>query len=735
MRPIKLTMQAFGSYGARTEIDFTKPNQNLFLITGDTGAGKTTIFDAIAFALYGQASSSSNKKTGLELQSQFCEQSVTPFVELTFSETVSGQTLLYTVQRTPRHYRPRRKEPIAETVSLILPDGTLYAQSTKETDAKLTQIVGLTQEQFMQVAMIAQGEFMDLLRKDSDSKKEVFRKLFGTGIFDRIVTELDKRRKAKSQDSDRIRTACQTEVSHLRIPADWDDAPAMEDLKNRIIQAKELSISDMDALMALLAPLCQTLQEQLKAAAEACTAASAARDAARDAFQRGTQLEASYAQMDDAAKTLEKCVQRQPEIDQILRLRDQIGQAYEISSGYVRLQDALNEAAETRRILETEQASLPALSAEADRTAKIAEGTKAAKDGALTIFSAVKEQVTGALKVFDDHSHAQEALNAAKKAEDAAAQKASAAADAYLSFKKQEQNNRSREQALQDTPAKIERNSAAASTAESLDKQCCRLEQQQTELGASAENARNAQQNYAVCRQQATAKQSEYESAYNAFLDAQAGFLAREQLRPGKPCPVCGSLEHPAPCQLAPAHQTLTRETVEQLSKEAEKLRKQQETAAADARSAAEVHEEKQAAWDKDLESLHQQLLSSLPDPGATMGAMASAIQGWKETLQREKKALLKDQTELNSVQQFLQAAPGKEAALLEKQTAANNALSTAQANRSACEATLTAFKSSLPSPLVRMRRRSTRRQSSRKTLLSKLTRMPSLPQLPPVPG
>lgn len=82
MKPIQLTMQAFGSYGKKTVIDFTKPDQNLFLITGDTGAGKTTIFDAIVFALYGEASSVVNRKNGAELQSQFAATSVEPFVEL-----------------------------------------------------------------------------------------------------------------------------------------------------------------------------------------------------------------------------------------------------------------------------------------------------------------------------------------------------------------------------------------------------------------------------------------------------------------------------------------------------------------------------------------------------------------------------------------------------------------------------------------------------------------------------
>lgn len=106
MKPLKLKMQAFGSYGEETLIDFEKVNQNLFLITGDTGAGKTTIFDAIVFALYGEASSSANKKEGVVLQSQYVDFAKEPFVELTFSEGNNADSEIYTVRRVPRHLKP-----------------------------------------------------------------------------------------------------------------------------------------------------------------------------------------------------------------------------------------------------------------------------------------------------------------------------------------------------------------------------------------------------------------------------------------------------------------------------------------------------------------------------------------------------------------------------------------------------------------------------------------------------
>ena len=91
MKPLFLTLQAFGSYGERTVIDFTKPNQDLFLITGDTGSGKSTIFDAMVFALYGETGSKFDSRSGEELQSQFCDVNQEPFVEFTFMEMAGGR--------------------------------------------------------------------------------------------------------------------------------------------------------------------------------------------------------------------------------------------------------------------------------------------------------------------------------------------------------------------------------------------------------------------------------------------------------------------------------------------------------------------------------------------------------------------------------------------------------------------------------------------------------------------
>jgi exonuclease SbcC len=119
MKPLKLKMCAFGSYAKETTIDFAKSTQNLFLITGDTGAGKTTIFDAIVFALYGQASSTENKKDGVMLQSQFTSYDQTPYVEFTFADSARDNASIYKIRRVPRHLRPVKRKT---------KDGSLYTE-------------------------------------------------------------------------------------------------------------------------------------------------------------------------------------------------------------------------------------------------------------------------------------------------------------------------------------------------------------------------------------------------------------------------------------------------------------------------------------------------------------------------------------------------------------------------------------------------------------------------------
>ncbi len=181
MRPLKLTISAFGPYAGRVVLDLEKlGRQGLYLITGDTGAGKTTIFDAITYALYGEPSGD-NREASM-LRSQYAAADTPTLVELVFA--YGGKT--YTVRRNPEYERPAKRgggTTIQKAdAELTLPDGRLVTKP-REVNREISEIIGLNRSQFAQIAMIAQGDFLRLLLADTKSRQEIFREIFKTRSY------------------------------------------------------------------------------------------------------------------------------------------------------------------------------------------------------------------------------------------------------------------------------------------------------------------------------------------------------------------------------------------------------------------------------------------------------------------------------------------------------------------------------------------------------------------------
>ena len=239
MKPLKLTMSAFGSYAGKNVIDFTGQQQGIFLITGDTGAGKTTIFDAITYALYNQTSG--GERNGNMMRSQYVQQETETYVELEF--LYRGQT--YRVRRNPDYKITKtlkngkiREQKVPHSVELTMPDGTVFPEKKNATDAKIIEILGLTADQFSQIVMIAQGDFLKLLYTKSDERKMIFSKLFRTDIYWKIQENL--RRKSMEMD-ERIQ----------------ENDRAFEQEKSRIILLPESEELPLDELV-------ERLRERLK---------------------------------------------------------------------------------------------------------------------------------------------------------------------------------------------------------------------------------------------------------------------------------------------------------------------------------------------------------------------------------------------------------------------------------------------------------------------------------------
>lgn len=721
MKPIQLTMQAFGSYGKKTVIDFTKPDQNLFLITGDTGAGKSTIFDAIVFALYGEASSVVNKKNGTELQSQFSENSVEPFVELVFSEREGSEDVHYTVRRVPKHIRPLKRgtgfKEESGSVSLIMPDGMEYP--SKETDKKLEEIVGLTKGQFMQVAMIAQGEFMALLRAKSDEKKVIFRRLFNTELYQDIVDELAKRRKDKQGKIAQIKTACQTEVGHIIVPeteisektetgaaekaddaAETDDSCSrkihLKDLKDRILKSERLSLADMEALLQELQRTCEQLKEKVKHSEERRNQLNQDYLERRDASAKAEQLQERFKELDLAERELAECEKEKNLVGKWQLLTGQIEAAWDVQAVWQRYQDVKQQLEVTEKALKSHEQALPEAEENYGQSKKAFQQAKAAHEQALTEYSKILERVEKDLKSFAKIAASKQAVAEAGKMAEAASRQEKEAADSLNLLEEQEKQWQQQAEKLSDT-----------------DSRAAILLGQQREIRDMAENLKNWQREEENCyRQRQTAENAQtayiqaqdiyirenevYTQASSAFFDAQAGILAKK-LQPGQPCPVCGSVEHPHPHQMERA--SLTKEELDVLAQKLQKLQKQREKKSNQAGAAAAALEASERSCHQMGEQLYRK--AQAYDNGGknceTVDAndafdsqwLAKQLKRWQREWQDRDSQLQNDRKNLLQLKQLMEYAVSKKKELSEKKEKAGQQLSQIKVRLAAAEAAL----------------------------------------------
>ena len=242
MRPLKLTMSAFGPYAGEVSLDMRKlGNGGIYLICGDTGAGKTTIFDAVCFALYGKASGDIRDKSSF--RSKYANDEAKTYVELEFE--YNGE--IYKVTRNPEYLRKsKRGEGFAKqgaNATLILPNGTVVTK-TNEVTAKIEEILGVDKNQFSQIAMIAQGDFRKLLNCDTKERKEIFRKIFKTEPYSQIEYKLSSLFNELKKQREREKQSINQYISQFSCGENDTLSPSLESAKNG-----EVLIDDVILLM------------------------------------------------------------------------------------------------------------------------------------------------------------------------------------------------------------------------------------------------------------------------------------------------------------------------------------------------------------------------------------------------------------------------------------------------------------------------------------------------------
>ena len=663
MRPLKLKMQAFGSYGRETVIDFTKPEQNLFLITGDTGAGKTTIFDAIVFALYGEASSTSNKKEGVVLQSQYAELNIEPYVEMEFME---GEER-YTVRRVPRHLKTvtrgaakgKGTREITGSVTLFMPDGTEYP--SKETNAKLQEITGLTKSQFMQVAMIAQGEFMELLRAKSDDKKKIFRKLFNTEMYEQIVNELGNRKRNMEREIAVIRTRCQSETARIKFFGDkaeeknpGDDEISfcekrLEELKKRVSDGE---IVVMPELTEVLERYLVILDNQLKKAQKLYEDAAEIRDKKRDIYIEAQQLQSLFIQRKQTEEELEEYRKQSFEMENKEKLAGSVSDAWEIKTFYDFWKAGQEDAERVRTAFETQTERLPGLMEEEEGMIQEEQKKQKELETVQEEYTRTLEKAEKAIQLFGQIKETKKKMDMGKELLEKARIKEEADKKAFEVLENREKALRDRSEQLADAGEKLAVCQSQMKEINGMTADLKALSSIYKEQKTYEKNIEELKEKYKEARASYEKKHGEYEKKRQDFLDAQAGFLASE-LMEGMPCPVCGSIEHPRPCVMKKEHSEFTREGMDLLEKETEKLRAEQENLSAEVKSNTDLRDVKKQDFDESFNRLKNRMrenIQALPEEFSP-GQGQELIRQWMKEVQENGIKYQRDWEELQSVQ------------------------------------------------------------------------------------
>lgn len=470
MRPVYIRMSAFGPYAGIQELNMEELGAGgLYLITGDTGAGKTTIFDAITFALYGEASGDS-REAGM-LRSKYADPSVPTEVELTF--IYGGKT--YKVCRNPEYERPTKRGTgmtmQKAEAELIYPDGRVITKP-KDVTAAVTEIMGVNREQFCQIAMIAQGKFRDLIEKGTTERQKIFREIFRTAPYQQVQDILKGKYRALERECETLRESVKQYIQGILWNKDASEETPVEEVMELLTEQNK---ADQEIQAGLFEELQQKEQVLQKIRSEL------ERDRERKKRQK------LYQELQDRRKA-----QREQITELQQRYREEQGKEPErqrIADEISRLESLMPQYLHLEELKKNERA-------DQDEREKLS--------GKQRQYEAKQEELKGKI-----------------------------------------QKGREAGESLADAPEEYqkllfesEKHQKYMERLQNLSKVILQYEKLQQDLLVK-------QREYRTVRDGVQKKESEYRVKNQAFLDEQAGILA-QTLVEDQPCPVCGSIHHPA---------------------------------------------------------------------------------------------------------------------------------------------------------------------------------------------
>lgn len=479
MRPIKLKISAFGPYAGVTEIDFEKlGTSGLYLITGDTGAGKTTIFDAVTYALYGDPSG--NNREPSMLRSKYADDATPTKVELTFR--YYGKD--YTICRNPEYERANKRGTGTTKqnakADFVYPDGRAIS-GIKEVNEAVRSVIGIDRNQFCQIAMIAQGDFLKLLLASTKERMEIFRHIFKTERFSDLQERLKRESGTLAEQCDVIRRSIDQYIGG--IVCDEDSVNSMAVKK---AQKGGLTMEDTIALLERLISEDEGVE----------------------------------------AKLSQERADVQKELDEIKAL---VAKATDIANAK---RDLEKNEQDYTKLMESKPALSEAYDAEKTKESQITTNTEAAA------------RIQATLPEYDELTQKQKAYGENASFIESAVEEMKKTDDDIALLVKELQTLTEEEKTLQTAgEEKIKLESERKTLKERSDR-LVTLKANIASLEAARKDYSVAIQTYGEKDKLASLAELAFKKASKAYLDAQAGILA-DTLASGMPCPVCGSTDHP----------------------------------------------------------------------------------------------------------------------------------------------------------------------------------------------
>ncbi len=622
MRPKIIEISAFGPYPGRTIIDMDKLGKSgIYLITGDTGAGKTTIFDAITYALYGEPSGSI--RDSKMLRSKYAYPDTATYVDMIFEYKDKE----YRIRRGPAYERPKRRGSGTTSQPAF---AEFYCQGedipiTKERDIadKIGEIMGVDRDQFTQIAMIAQGDFLKLLNAKTEERSEIFRKLFRTEYFNKLQKKLKEEELKLSREREQYLRSAEQYISQLRPIGDDQLNSELELAKgNKLLLEDIISLAEkMISLDKVSSGICQRETEQVTAELEAVNA-RLENGKKRLNLEAGLKelnkdIDENKAEADQLRKFHEEKLAALPEAE---KLSKQLGAEELKLSDYDESDSKKQQTAEnSERIkslkklgikLEEDISKLTdiidASIAERDRLKDCGrkkaelENAKQAEEAKADLLNKALESIALYKQSGDELKNAEEEFG--KLERELVSQE-----EQYNETELEIQNKEVKRRELSDTAEELAREEAGYAD---LKKKLSELENVSAlikEYQNKSDDLEKLRERFAKANEKAEETDRQYIQANSAFLNEQAGIIAAS-LKEGEPCPVCGSVHHPDKAQHS--ENAPTKEKLEKLRAERDDADRSAHSLSAEASRLAGELEGRRAA----VEAKIKELTGSIPE-------------------------------------------------------------------------------------------------------------------------